>query len=93
MAQEAFLSPFTLLAFFLIPFTTFQLYSNMESSPKWTINNLCVFCGSSYPKDARHEAGAQNLAKEMVKRNIGLVYGGGTRGMMGIIGKNVFEGA
>lgn len=65
----------------------------MDPAPKWPIKNLCVFCGSAYPKDERHEKGAKTLAAEMLKRHIGLVYGGGTRGMMGIVGKAVFEGA
>lgn len=64
-----------------------------SAAPKWTINHLCVFCGSASPKDDKHRQGAIDIATEMLKRNIGLVYGGGTHGMMGIVGKTVHEGA
>lgn len=65
---------------------------DMAEAAKWTIKNLCVFCGSSSPKEQKYADGALELTQEMLKRGIGLVYGGGTHGMMGLIGKSVHEG-
>jgi predicted Rossmann-fold nucleotide-binding protein len=65
----------------------------MDSEKKFPIKNLCLFCGSSAPKDSALADGAIALCKEMLSRDIGLVYGGGTIGMMGIIGKTIHEGS
>ena len=65
---------------------------DMAQEAKWSIKNLCVFCGSSSPKEQKYADGALELTQEMLKRDIGLVYGGGTHGMMGLIGKSVHEG-
>jgi hypothetical protein len=64
----------------------------MDQDIKWPIKNLCIFCGSSSPKDQIYADSAVSLTKEMLARGIGLVYGGGTHGMMGIVGKSVSEG-
>lgn len=64
----------------------------MSTDKKWLIKNLCVFCGSSSPKDPALAAGAKGLTDAMLSRGIGLVYGGGTHGMMGLIGKAIHEG-
>jgi predicted Rossmann-fold nucleotide-binding protein len=64
----------------------------MAQEVKWPIKNLCLFCGSSMPKDQSFADAAEALTKEMLSRGIGLVYGGGTRGMMGILGKAIHEG-
>ena len=49
------------------------------------MKRLCVFCGSS--EGARHEYAdaARGLAAELVRREIGLVYGGGSVGLMGVL--------
>jgi cytokinin riboside 5'-monophosphate phosphoribohydrolase len=51
-----------------------------------------VFCGSRLGKDAAFADGAVALAAELVARNIGLVYGGGTIGLMGVVAHAVAEG-
>lgn len=47
------------------------------------MRSVCVFCGSSPGKGALHLTAAQDLARELGKRNILLVYGGGNIGIMG----------
>jgi uncharacterized protein (TIGR00730 family) len=47
--------------------------------------NLCIFCGSAVGSRASYTEAAQRLGALMVKRGIGLVYGGGNIGLMGVI--------
>jgi uncharacterized protein (TIGR00730 family) len=49
------------------------------------LRTLCVFCGSSTPPGGRHRAVAQELGALLAHRQIDLVYGGGTVGLMGEI--------
>jgi hypothetical protein len=49
------------------------------------IKRLCVFCGSSAGTDASYAAAAGQLGTAMVARNVGLVYGGGGIGLMGLV--------
>ncbi|KAL3701532.1 hypothetical protein R1sor_019554 [Riccia sorocarpa] len=53
---------------------------------------ICVFCGSSSGKKSLYRNVALDLGKEMVKRQINLVYGGGSVGLMGQIAGTVHEG-
>src|SRR4051794_34201003 len=53
------------------------------------LKNICVFCGASPGKDPVYQRMAQALGAELVRRNIGLVYGGGSVGLMGIIAHTV----
>jgi uncharacterized protein (TIGR00730 family) len=55
------------------------------------LKNLCVFCGASMPGRELFSEVTQALADEMVKRDIGLVYGGGRVGLMGLIADGVME--
>jgi uncharacterized protein (TIGR00730 family) len=49
------------------------------------VKRVCVFCGSA--AGARHEyvAAARDLASELARRGLGLVYGGGSVGLMGAL--------
>ncbi|KAM0944587.1 putative LOG family protein [Dioscorea sansibarensis] len=53
---------------------------------------ICVFCGSSQGKKKSYQDAAIDLAKELVVKNIDLVYGGGSLGLMGLISQAVFDG-
>ncbi|KAM0932218.1 putative LOG family protein [Dioscorea sansibarensis] len=53
---------------------------------------ICVFCGSSQGKKRSYQDAAIDLAKELVLKNIDLVYGGGSVGLMGLISQAVFDG-
>lgn len=56
------------------------------------IKNICIFCGSSDPSNPEYAAKTAILGEEMVKRGLGLVYGGGTVGLMGVISRKISEG-
>jgi uncharacterized protein (TIGR00730 family) len=49
------------------------------------LNNICVYCGSNPGIRPDYIAGAHELASELVSRNIGLVYGGSSIGIMGAL--------
>ncbi|CAI0382763.1 unnamed protein product [Linum tenue] len=53
---------------------------------------VCVFCGSSPGKNPSYQLAALQLAKELVEREIDLVYGGGSIGLMGLVSQAVYEG-
>jgi uncharacterized protein (TIGR00730 family) len=47
------------------------------------LQTVCVFCGSSTPPDPRYRDTARALGTLLAQRGIGLVYGGGSLGLMG----------
>ena len=49
------------------------------------MKRICVFCGSNRGVRNEYIEAAQELGEILVKRNLGLVYGGGNVGLMGII--------
>ncbi len=50
-----------------------------------TIRSLCVYCGSASGRDPSYVKAAEALGTAMAHRGIRLVYGGGTRGIMGAV--------
>jgi len=55
------------------------------------MKKICVFCGSSNGARAIYKEQCQHLADAMAKRNIDLVYGGASIGLMGAIADAVLE--
>ncbi|XP_062214893.1 probable cytokinin riboside 5'-monophosphate phosphoribohydrolase LOG4 [Phragmites australis] len=56
------------------------------------VQTVCVFCGSSPGNRLSFSAAALDLGKQLVERRLDLVYGGGSRGLMGLVSKAVFDG-
>lgn len=56
-----------------------------------SIKRICVFCGSKRGARSVYTATAQQLGKVMVSKGIGLVYGGGSIGLMGDIADAVLR--
>ena len=56
-----------------------------------SIGKICVYCGSSPGKNPLFSVAAEQLAKEMCRRDIGLVYGGAAIGVMGAVANAVLE--
>lgn len=50
-----------------------------------TIRSVCVYCGSSAGNSPSYIAAAQSLGASMGRAGLELVYGGGTRGIMGAV--------
>lgn len=55
------------------------------------IRNVCVFCGSSPGRGDVYTAAARALGCRLVEENLGLVYGGGSVGLMGIVADTVLS--
>ena len=49
------------------------------------MRRVCVFCGSSAGCDPRYAEQAAALARELVSRGMGVVFGGGSVGLMGVL--------
>ncbi|CAF1832110.1 hypothetical protein Bca4012_030255 [Brassica carinata] len=62
----------------------------MEVEPKF--KKICVFCGSSAGNKTSYRDAAIELGAELVSKNIDLVYGGGSIGLMGLISQAVYNG-
>jgi len=56
------------------------------------MRRLAVYCGSSIGTDPAFAETARALGAEMARRGIGLVYGGGRLGLMGVVADAVLEG-
>jgi len=52
-----------------------------------SIRNVCVFCGSGEGNDPRYGAAAETLGRNLAAEGIGLVYGGGGEGLMGLLAR------
>jgi uncharacterized protein (TIGR00730 family) len=53
------------------------------------VKRICVFCGSNPGLRPEYAAAARALAGVMAERGIGLVYGGGHVGLMGIVADTI----
>ena len=60
----------------------------MDQQPK---KRLCVFCGSSTGSNPAYTEQALKLGKELASHNIGLVYGGGSVGIMNAVADGVLS--
>jgi uncharacterized protein (TIGR00730 family) len=56
------------------------------------VPRLCVYCGSNVGAESAFQAAAHALGEAMARRGIGLVYGGGHVGLMGVMADAVLAG-
>ncbi|XP_031123718.1 cytokinin riboside 5'-monophosphate phosphoribohydrolase LOG1-like [Ipomoea triloba] len=71
---------------------THQFQSPSPPSQPSRFKRVCVFCGSSPGKNPSYQLAAIQLANQLVERNIDLVYGGGSIGLMGLVSQAVYNG-
>ena len=55
------------------------------------LKRICVFCGASTGNNPAYEAAAVAMGQALASRGIGLVYGGGKKGLMGLIADSTIE--
>src|SRR5674476_85129 len=55
------------------------------------MKNICVYCGSSPGRLEAYAIGARALARALVDRDLGLVYGGAGIGLMGLAADTVLQ--
>ena len=58
---------------------------------KVRLQNVCVYCGSASGGDPAYEGAARILGRALAAERVGLVYGGGGRGLMGTLARTVLE--
>jgi uncharacterized protein (TIGR00730 family) len=56
------------------------------------MKRVCVYCGSGVGGHDAYAEAARALGRALVARGVGLVFGGGRIGMMGILGATVLAG-
>ncbi len=56
-----------------------------------SVKNICVYCGSGAGRNPVFAEAARTLGRALAEANIGLVYGGGSLGLMGVIAREVLE--
>jgi uncharacterized protein (TIGR00730 family) len=56
-----------------------------------SIRTLCVYCGSSPGADPAFEEAAKHLGMILAQHHIGLIYGGGSLGLMGALATSVLD--
>ncbi len=55
------------------------------------MKRIAVYCGSATPLDDRYMTLATTVGETLARRQIGVVYGGGERGLMGAVAKAALE--
>ncbi|MGA8891655.1 MAG: TIGR00730 family Rossman fold protein [Anaeromyxobacteraceae bacterium] len=55
------------------------------------MKNICVFCGSSFGRKPAYARAARQFGAALASRDLGLVYGGGSIGLMGAVADATLE--
>jgi len=55
------------------------------------VRNVCVYCGSGLGLNPAYREAAQTLGAALASNNIGLVYGGGSLGLMGEVARATLD--
>jgi uncharacterized protein (TIGR00730 family) len=63
----------------------------MDDGMTSTLKNVCVYCGSAPGDDPAYRAAAEILGTSLARAGLGLVYGGGNNGLMGITARSVLQ--
>jgi len=66
------------------------MHMNKSENPR-KIRKICVYCGSGPGTDPAFVESARTFGAILAKNGIGLVFGGGSVGMMGTLAKSVRE--
>lgn len=62
---------------------------NDETIP---IRSICVYCGSQPGRDPAYIEAGRSLGRSIAENHLRLVYGGGTKGIMGAVASGVLSG-
>src|SRR5262245_13329619 len=61
------------------------------SEEKFPIRSICVYCGSQPGRDPIYMEAGRALGRAIAENGLRLVYGGGTRGIMGAVASGVLS--
>ena len=56
------------------------------------MRSVCVFCGSKVGRNGEYREAAAELGRELLRRRLTLVFGGGSVGLMGVVADTVLQG-
>jgi len=56
------------------------------------LRRICVYCGSGVGGHDGYAVAARALGRALIERGVGLVFGGGRIGMMGVLAETVLQG-
>ncbi len=62
-----------------------------ERSTAKSIGSVCVYCGSGLGQNPAYTAAARTLGVELAAHGLGLVYGGGSLGLMGEVARATLD--
>ena len=65
--------------------------ANTASGGHPLIRNVCVYCGSAAGVDPLYEQAAGKLGRALARAGIGLIYGGGSRGLLAALARATRE--
>ena len=63
----------------------------MSDAVKHNLKTICVFCGGNAGKSPRYAEMATALGMALAARELDLVYGGGSVGLMGVVARTVLD--
>lgn len=69
-----------------------QKKQTSKRTPSHPGRHICVYCGSGKGKNPAYAAAARVLGRDLAKHGVGLVYGGGSLGLMGEVARATLEG-
>jgi hypothetical protein len=64
-----------------------QKKNETNTPARGALTNICVYCGSGKGSDAAYANAARTLGRTLARSDIGLVYGGGSLGLMGEVAR------
>jgi len=67
------------------------MFIGRMNTPQQRISSICVYCGSQPGDDPAYRQAAGILGRAMAENGIDLIYGGGTRGLMGAVADAVMS--
>ena len=68
-----------------------DLKTGLAARPAKGARNICVYCGSGLGLNPAYKAAARTLGETLAKSGIGLVYGGGSLGLMGEVARATLD--
>ena len=63
----------------------------VSRGPMGGVRNICVYCGSGAGGKPMYAEAARTLGHSLAQEGIGLVYGGGSLGLMGEVARATLE--
>lgn len=67
------------------------MQKQINRTPTGKVRNICVYCGSGVGNKPVYAEAARTLGRTLAEAGVGLVYGGGSLGLMGEVARATLE--